>query len=247
MEKQRARGWPYGAYGDSLQLLEALELRLAKANDGWRARLPSGLKRFIVVPVWLWLRGCEQIVSVYGKVYGAALVLGVVGLFFARLLPGTWGVYAQDGTYYLNLVLWFAFVFGSPSTYCSAGTSAKHVDTVTRKLADFDANTTDRVERIRENLHVFEEGVKRRLLIFRWLLGTGWAVVNTAVISKAAERWASHGTSLMELTVLFPPIATLIGIYLVVEAYARGVDIVFRCLDLGCNERIAKIEQNRFR
>ena len=34
MDKLRARGWPYGAYGDSLQLLEAIELRLAKAHDG---------------------------------------------------------------------------------------------------------------------------------------------------------------------------------------------------------------------
>jgi hypothetical protein len=245
MDKLRARGWPYGAYGDSLQLLKAIELRLAKAHDGWRGRLPKGLKRFILVPIWLWFRGCEQIISVYGKVYGAALALGVLGLFFARSLPGNWGLYAQDATYYLNLILWFTLVFGSPSTYCSAGTNAKHVDTVTRKLSEFDINTTERVERILQNLHVFEERVKRRLLIFRWLLGAGWALVNTAVIAKAADSWATRGASLMELIVLFPPIATLIGVYLLIEAYARGVDIVFRCLDLGCNERMAAIEEKQ--
>ena len=248
MEKRRARGWPYGAYGDSLQLLEAIELRLAKADDGLRGKLPRGFKRFILVPLWLWFRGLGQIASVYGRVYAGALVLGALGLFFSRSIPGAFGTLAQEATYYLNLVLWFTLVFGAPSTYVSAGINDKHVDTVTRKLGEFEVNTADQVERVLRNVRVFEESVKRRLLIFRWLLGAVWAVLNSVVIVAASKRWAERGgMSLMELLVLFPPIATLIGIYLVVEAYARGVDVVFRCLDLGCNERIARIDEKALR
>ena len=48
----------------------------------------------------------------------------------------------------------------------------------------------------------------------------------------------------MQLVVLSVPIAWLAIFYLLTEGYARGVDIAFRCLELGINERIVDIEEH---
>lgn len=239
MEKARQRGWPYGAYGDSLQLLEATEDRLAKER-----KLPKSFKRFFLVPFYLWVRGIEQMFISYGRLYAVLFAVATIGLIFSHLAPEEFQPFIQQATVYLNVVVWLTLVFAAPSTYCSAGTNSKHVETVTRRLAEWDINTSEHVDRILGNIHIFEERVKRRLVIFRWLLGAGWTLLNSAVLTEVVKTWhARGGVSLMELAVIFPAVGWLLVIFLGVEAYARGTDILFRCLELGCNERIAQIQR----
>lgn len=241
MEKARKRGWPYGAYGDALQLLEAMEDRLAI-----KLRIPRSFKRFLVMPLSLWMRGVEQMVISYGRFYGIAFVVGVAGLFLANILPDWLRLRAQAATFYVNLFIWLSLVFAAPSTYCSAGINAKHVDTAGRRLTEWEVDTQARVQLILENIHIFEKGVNRRLTVFRWLLGAAWAIVSSALITDAVKSWSSRGgyPSITDLATLYPVLGLLVGIFLIVEAYARGVDILFRTIELGCNERLASLERS---
>ena len=236
LEAGKSRGWPYGAYGDALDLVKVTEDRLS-------TRKPIPLKRFVVVPIYLWLRGFEQMAINYGRLYVFAFGLGIAGLMFSALLPLELRPRAELFTILLNLFAAFTLVFAAPSTYCSAGTNAKHVVTVTEKLSEWKVETTARVDLILKNIKVFEERVKRRLVIFRWFLGVGWAVYFSPILSEGIKLWNATGMSLAQLAGLFPPFAFLIGFFVLVEAYARGVDILFRCIELGCNERLAAIDQ----
>lgn len=237
-EKAAARGWPYGTYGDSLQLIEAMEDRLAKHR-----KAPKLLKRFALVPVILMLRGLQQMLIGYGRVYFVAFILGFLGLAFGSYVPESVRPISEVLTLYVNAFVWFTLVFAAPSTFCSAGTNAKHVETVTRKLAEWDINSKKRVELVIQNIRVFELRVNRRLLVFRWILGAAWTLYFSPQLTEVIKAWSSNGMSLMQAIVLFPPVAWLVFWFVMVEGYARGTDILFRCIELGCNERISEIEQ----
>lgn len=236
MEARKARGWSYGAYGDALDLLTATEDRLSS-----RKAIP--LKRFVIVPVYLWCRGFEQMAISYGRVYVFAFGLGIAGLMFSGFLPLEARPRAELVTVLLNLFAAFTLIFAAPSTYCSAGINAKHVSTVTGKLSEWKIETAGRVDLVLKNIRVFEERVKRRLVIFRWLLGVGWAVYFSPMLSEGIKLWNATGMSLAQLAGLFPPFGVLVFFFVLVEAYARGVDILFRCIELGCNEQLASIDQ----
>ena len=235
MEERKARGWPFGAYGDALNLLKAMEDRLTT-----RKAVP--LKRFILVPLYLWFRGLEQITISYGRLYAFSFGLGIAGLFFSGLLPPNIQPRAEQATLLLNLFAAFTLVFAAPSTYCSAGTNEKHVSTITGKLFEWKIKSAARVDLILKDIKVFEERVKRRLVIFRWFLGVGWAMYFSPMLADAIKIWNATGASFPKLASLFQPFAFLVGFYVLVEAYARGVDILFRCIELGCNEHLASID-----
>lgn len=235
LKEREARGWSYGAYGDALDLLKAMEDRLST-----RKTIP--LKRFFLVPLYLWLRGFEQVAVNYGRVYVFSFALGIAGLMFSGLLPADIRPRAEIATLLLNLFAAFTLVFAAPSTYCSGGTNEKHVSTVTGKLQEWKIETSARVDLILKNIKVFEERVKRRLVIFRWLLGVGWAMYFSPMLSEGMKLWSTVGTSLSQFASLFPPFAFLVGFFVLVEAYARGVDILFRCIELGCNEHLATLD-----
>jgi hypothetical protein len=230
----------YGAYADALELVRALEDRLST-----RRNVP--LKRFFVVPTYLWLRGLEQIAIGYGRTYMVAFALGLAGLFFSGFLPQDLRSNAEVATFALNMFAAFSLVFAAPSTYCSAGTNEKHVETVSTKFYEWNISSSVRIELILKNIRIFEERVKRRLAIFRWFLGVGWAVFFSPLLTEVGKSWAVAGAAvpITQLTALFVPLAWLISFYVLVEAYARGVDVLFRCLELGCHERIARLDHEK--
>jgi hypothetical protein len=238
MEKRKARGYPYGAYGDALDLVRAMEDRLST-----RKAIP--LKRFILIPLYLWLRGFEQIAINYGRFYLFAFGLGIAGLAFTGMLPIEMRPQAELLTLALNVFTAFTLVFAAPSTYCSSGTNEKHVHTIKLKFNEWEIDSISRTDLILKNVRVFEERVKRRLLVYRWLLGAGWALYFSPILAEAAKAWGVSGGSLTQLASLFPPFAFLVALFVMVEAYARGVDILFRSIELGCNEHLSSLDKHK--
>ena len=210
-------------------------------EDRLSTRWGFPFKRFIVVPAMLMLRALKEMIISYGWGYAGAFLLGLLGLYGSKFLSAPYQPSAQLTTTLLNLFVLFTLVFAAPSTYCSAGTNAKHVTDAKDALAKWKVDTGLRVDLVLKNMKVFEDRVKRRLVIFRWILGVAWTLWFSPLLADAIKEWTAGGFSLMRLAMLFTPFAWLMGSFLVVEAYARGVDILFRSIELGCNERSADI------
>ncbi len=211
-------------------------------EDRLSSRRSIPFKRFVVVPTYLWFRGIEQIAISYGRGYMVAFALGIAGLFFSSFLPPDLRPRVEVLTLGLNLFTIFTLIFAAPSTYCYAGTNEKHVGTVTDKLYEWKVETTARVDLVLKNIKIFEERTKRRLAIFRWVLGAAWAVYFSPLIAEAVKTLHASSFSLTQIAGLFPPFAFLLAFFVVIEAYARGVDILFRSIELGCNEQLARID-----
>jgi hypothetical protein len=235
MEANKTRGWIWGAYGEALALVKMMEDRLAKGRFR-RARI-------LYDPLILSVRGLEQMVISYGHVYIGAAALGLLGLWFSSSVPIGFQQFAQFATLCLNAYLTLTVVFAAPSTYCAAGTNEKHVSDIKNKLAEWKIDSAKRVELLVKNVKIFEERTRRRLTIFRWLLGSGWALYVSPLISEAIKKWGATSFSLQELVALFPPIGFLLLAFVAIEAYSRGVDVVFRGIELGANERLADLDR----
>ena len=235
IDETTRRGWSFSAYNEAVELLKAVEERLST-----RKRIP--LKRFLLIPLYLWMRGLEQMAISYGRGYALAFFIGIGGLLLSRFAPADIRPTIEILTLGLNAFVALTLVFAAPSTYCSAGTNMKHVDTVTNKLHEWKVESPIRVDLILKNLRVFEERVRRRLVVFRWLLGAGWALYFSPLLTESVKAWSAGRMPPSDFVSLFPPLGVLFGIFVIIEAYARGVDILFRCLELGCNERLADLD-----
>lgn len=235
MEAQKARGWIGGAYGESFELLKVMEDRLSKGRFR-RVRL-------FYDPVIIGLRGLEQMAISYGRVHAATFALGLAGLWLSGFFPAEYQRYAQLATLVLNACAALTLMFAAPSTYCSAGTNAKHVSDIKNKLENWSVDSPTRVDLVVKNVKIFEERTRRRLTIFRWLLGSSWALYVSPLISDAIKKWGATTFSLPELVALFPPMGFLLLGFLAIEAYGRGVDVIFRSIELGANERLADLDR----
>jgi hypothetical protein len=229
---------PYGIYGQSVELLRSIEDRLST-----RKNIP--LKRFIVVPAYLLLRGLEQMAISYGRGYAFAFVLSLLGLLLSNTVSGEWRPIAHALTAILNVFLVFSLIFAAPSTYSTAGTNAKHVQDILDRMRDWHVDNVSKVDVILRNVRIFEERVKRRLAIFRWLLGAGWALYYAPLLTETMKDWTTSRPSFGEMVTLFPPLGILAASFVAIEAYARGTDILFRCIELGCNERLSQIAPSK--
>lgn len=69
------------------------------------------------------------------------------------------------------------------------------------------------------------------------------ALYVSPLISEAIKKWGATSFSLPELVALFPPIGFLLLAFVAIEAYSRGVDVVFRGIELGANERLADLDR----
>lgn len=234
-EEWKARGYVWGAYGEAFALLKAMEDRLAK-NRFRRIR-------FLYDPATLWFRGLQQMIASYGRVYMVALPLGVAGLWITGQVPPEFRHALEITTVTLNAYLTLTLVFAAPSAYCSAGTNQKHVEFVHRWLREWKIDSPVKADFLGKNIKIFEQRAARRLTIFRWMLGAGWALYVSPLIGDAIKRWNGTAFSLPDLVVLFPPIGVLVAAYFVIEAYARGVDLLFRALELGVNEQIVDLDR----
>jgi hypothetical protein len=231
--------WSYrSTYDDSLRLLSLVELRLAKLTD----KSPSALYRAIKVPGWLMIRGLVSILS--DSTYMLILLAMQVALFWLGV------TYLPTSTHAAIFILFsftlFATVlttfFPPPSKYCSSGINDKHVATVADQFAQWDERSAKRVELIGKNTKLFEERTRQRLTIFTWVLTATWAVLSPfgGELVKAATATPPR---LVDIGQFGWWLAGLAAAFVTVNAYARGMDIVYRSIELGCNDRIAQIDR----
>lgn len=219
-----------GLFAESLELVRFTENRLAKADR--RSSVLKPFNRVAIVPAYLLFRGLAEMVGQFGWVFRFLLIVLGVGSVLASFSPVALQTVADRFLPWLMLAVVLLYVFAAPSTYCSPGVNAKHVTAVRDAVATLDAK---RIELVIRNVKLFEDRVKRRLVVFRWVLGVGWGVYYLPTLSKLLQP--SFALQSAPVTALGAVLTT----YVLVEAYSRGVDIVFRSLDLGCNERLAEL------
>lgn len=226
-------------YQEALDLIELVESRLAKKSR-W---LPEFLHKGIKVPLWLTLRGIESILAESTRVVSILVGLVYVSAVVTSFLPTTYRQISESLWLLAISVTSFLLIFPAPSTYCSVGINGKHVVTVADKFLAWEERSAKQVELIAKNVKLFEERAQRRLTIFRWILAAAWASVSpfTGELIKAVT--ASPPKSI-DWVPLIPSLEILALCFLCVETYARGVDIVFRSIEFGCNETIASIDTN---
>ncbi|MGE5266356.1 MAG: hypothetical protein ACM3L9_03230 [Deltaproteobacteria bacterium] len=228
-----------GLYDESLALLRHMENRLAKTDA--RPWIPLSVHRIVTVPVFLFLRGLGQVVSGLGPIYFVLSILAVLGLFVSGAFPGPFSVAVQSASVAVSLAAVLLYMFSAPSTFCSSGVNRKHVGVVKDKLAQSGAESEARVEMILRNLRVFEERAKRRVGTYRWILGAAWAIYFAPAIARAIG--VEPGSALVNRESALFAFGWLMLSFLAFDSYARGVDILFRSLELGCNEQLATLRE----
>jgi hypothetical protein len=141
-------------------------------------------------------------------------------------------------------IVGLAIAFAAPSTFCSAGVNLKHVATIGDALSvSKRIKTPPQVDLVLKNMKVFEDRAKRRIILFQWVIGAFWAAFSP-VVSTIVAAWTSTPSKPAELQSLLPYLALLATCYFAVDAYARGVDIVFRSIELGSNEFAAQLHKS---
>ncbi len=219
-----------GLFAESLELVRFTENRLAKADR--RSSISKPFDRTVIVPSYLLFRGFAEMVGQLGWIFRLLLIMLAISLVLASFSPVAVQTTANRFLPWLMLAVVLLYVFAAPSTYCSPGVNAKHVTAVRDAVATLDAK---RIELVIRNINLFEDRVKRRLVAFRWVVGVGWGVYFLPTLSKVLEP--SFALQSAPVTAMVAVLTT----YVLVEAYSRGVNIVFRSLNLGCNERLAEL------
>lgn len=231
--------WSPGIYEESLSLLRRMEDRLAKADaHPW---IPGTINRFVMVPLFLFMRGAEQMFASFGRAYGYVSFIVLVGFFVSGSLPEGIRHTVQIITTVLSVAVVLMYMFAAPSTYCSAGVNPKHVRTVRDQLNQLRIENAARLELIIRNLKVFEERIKRRLGMYGWVLSAGWAIYYAPLIARTIG--IGTVTPQSDGSIILPALGLLILTFFTVQAYSRGVDILFRSLELGCNEQLANFQK----
>jgi hypothetical protein len=228
-----------GLYEESFALLRHMEDRLAKAQS--RKWVPRSANRFAIVPLFLLLRGLGQMIESLGRPYFAIASIAVLGLALAPNLPGEMAVAGERIATALGVLVLAFYLFAAPSTYCTSGLNAKHVGAVKDRLVQSKAESEARLELITRNLKLFEERIKRRLATYRWILGAAWAIY----FAPALAQLSGIGAEVTGTNRAMPEasIVALVLVFLVFDAYGRGVDILFRALEFGCNEHLAILKR----
>ena len=228
-----------GLYEESLALLRHMENRLAKADA--RPWIPPSVDRFFTVPLFLLLRGFGQIASSFGRGYSLVSVFALAGLFVAGTFRGQVGIAIQNASIIASVVVVLLYIFAAPSTYCTSGVNGKHVGAVRDKLALSKVESDSRLELIMRNLKLFEERAKRRIATYRWILGAAWAIY----FAPAIARMTGIDSTVAEINreSILAAFGWLLLCFVVFDAYARDVDILFRSLELGCNEQLAAVKK----
>lgn len=238
MAQQIAMGPPLMAYEQSLELIEKVEARLAKHGQ----RLPKSVYKALIVPLMLMVRGVESIVTESIKLFISLATIAYLGIFAVGVLPAEYSAVANGLLILAIVVTSMMIIFPAPSTYCSEGINSKYVATVKDQFTHWRERSAKRVELVAKNVKLFEERTQRRLVIFRWLLAASWAVVSlfTGELIKAVTATPPRA---IDIAPLLPSILLIGAIFIFVEIYARGLDIVYRSIEFGCNETIAQIDR----
>lgn len=226
-------------YEESIELIELVESRLAKKTR----RLPGFLHKGVKVPLWLALRGLESILAESTRTFVVLVGLVFLSAWVTGFLPPEYRRISENLWLLAISITAFLLIFPAPSTYCSVGINGKHVVTVAEKFSAWEERSARQVELIAKNVKLFEERAQRRLTIFRWVLAAAWASVSpfTGELIKAVTAVPPRS---IDIAPLLPSLEILAFCFLCVETYARGVDIVFRSIELGCNETVSSIHKN---
>ena len=230
------------AYEQSLELVAQVEARLAKHGRS----LPKWAYKNIIVPLTLIVRGAQSILAEVTNLIVAIFALLFLAVIAQGLLPN------MDRDIFLIILLLvmllivMVVIFPAPSLYCSEGINSKYISTVHKQLSQWNEMTIKRVELIAKNVKIFEERTQRRLVIFRWLLAAGWALVSIFT-TELVKSLAAVPPRVIDTAPLLPSLFLVGTIFLIVDFYARGHDIVYRSIELGCNEAIAQIDRHEIR
>lgn len=150
-------------------------------------------------------------------------------------------------------ILPFAFVismvlsmFSAPSSFSFCGVKQEHIQTVVDVLSRYKIVSVVQIDKIADNINLYEKRVMVRIVSLRGFLGLCWAAVIYFFTQSFTEALKAK-TSLLKvqadmafLSLLF--IAVLI-LYVGVESYAKINTLIFRTALLGCNEYMVFITQ----
>jgi hypothetical protein len=230
-----------GLYEESLALLRHMENRFAKVNEARRTLRTA--YRVIKVPIFLLLRGFEQVVSGLGTLYLVVSVLAIAGMFVSDSLPRETSLFVQNAAILGSLFAVLLYLFAAPSTYCAAGVNGKHVAAVRAKLSQTKFNDAGGIEMILRNLKIFDARTNRRLAAYRWTLGAVWAIYFAPAIGRLIG--APSGNVLANRESIASAWVAFLALFVISDCYARGVDILFRSLELGCNEQLGALKREQ--
>lgn len=230
------------AYEQSLELVEKIEARLAKHGRS----LPKLIYKNAIVPLTLIVRGAQSMFAEAINLFVASLTLLFLTAVALELVPNVHHNILLIVSVLALLLTVMMIIFPAPSVYCSEGINSKYISTVHNQLSQWNEMSIKRIELIAKNVKIFEERTQRRLVVFRWLLAAAWALI-TIFTTELVKSLATVPPRIVDITPLLPSLIFVGIIFLIVEIYARGHDIVYRSIELGCNEAIAQIDRHESR
>ncbi len=233
IEKALSDMQPLDIYEQSLTLLRKTEDRLAKTSV--RSWVPESISRSVVIPLFLFGRGFEQLLSGFWTAFGFAWLTTFLGDISTQYLPIYLASYAIYISLFLAIVIVLLYMFAAPSTYCISGVNGKHIQAVTSCLGTLKITNEKMLETITRNISVFEDRIKRRLAGYRWAVGIFWSIYFAPTIGKLTGA-TGQPIGIVTTTDLLIPIGLIMLFFFIVDCYSRGVDIVFRAIELGCTQ-----------
>lgn len=131
----------------------------------------------------------------------------------------------------------FPLLFSSPSAYCHFGVTVDHVEKVVEILKNKGVFSGKSLTSIKNNIEIFENRVKQRILFLRSILALWWAVflfLTTKYADKFFMEKAQDAPIEIGGGVLFV-FFLLLG-YVTIESYSKGSSLLFKTILFGLNE-----------
>lgn len=196
------------------------------------------LQRETLYPLLFLIRGYEIWLRDFVKLF--VLGFAFLPLFFFCLVK-----LSELGAASLIPVVSFAIflipmalaMFAAPSSFSFCGVNQKNVDSVVTFLRETGIHNDEQIQRIKDNLEIFDRRARTRTIALRSFLAICWASVaffTTRMIEVMYQHRLLPATD--DYILLSSLILVAVVLYALIECYSKINTLIFRTAQIGCNE-----------
>lgn len=128
-------------------------------------------------------------------------------------------------------------MFSAPSSFSFCGVKKDHIQTVVELLTHSEIASVEQIDKVADNISLYEKRVKVRVVSLRGFLGLCWAGVFYLFSISFAQAIKAKSFLLMpDMEFLSFLLFALSVLYVCVESYSKINTLIFRSALLGCNE-----------
>ncbi|MET1254384.1 hypothetical protein [Aliikangiella maris] len=225
-------------YGFSKSLVKEVEVMVAEVGLSKYEALNWLLKNYrlplslLMVGVGVFLSGIAKFIALL-----ALASLTLYWLFELLFWTSSTITLFNNANAALFCFLIVISVFSIPSSYCFCGVHDEYVKFVSDALKRLNLSHREQVTLIKENMREFERRVKVRVIGLRTALVICWAWVG--YLLKEAIKFAVNNKGQFVAGDSYILTLSILGgfiLYFLIESYAKANLLIFKIIQLGCNE-----------